>query len=85
MPRLRPLERADAPADALPYYALDEERYGAVLNNTMLYAYNVPVLKAMKAVVAASEALRRASVALAPLRWIADSVYVSAERRAAGG
>lgn len=52
MPRLQPLELEDAPAEAREFYALDEERYGYVLNNTKLYAYNVPVLRAMKAVVA---------------------------------
>lgn len=51
MPRLTPLELEDAPEDAREFYALDEERYGYVLNNTKLYAYNVPVLRTMKAVV----------------------------------
>jgi AhpD family alkylhydroperoxidase len=50
VPRLRPLERTQAPAEALSYYELDQDRYGHVLNNTKLYAYNVPVLKTMKAV-----------------------------------
>lgn len=52
MPRLEPIEKSDAPPGALPYYELDEERYGKVLNNTKLYAYNLPVLETMKAVVA---------------------------------
>jgi hypothetical protein len=53
MPRLEPIEKDQATADALEYYERDEERYGAVLNNTKLYAYNVPVLRAVKGFVAA--------------------------------
>jgi alkylhydroperoxidase family enzyme len=48
MPRLQPIERNEAPEDALEYYDRDEARYGAVLNNTKLYAHNVIVLRAMK-------------------------------------
>jgi AhpD family alkylhydroperoxidase len=52
MPRLQPIEKEEAPAEALPYYETDEQRYGQVLNNTKLYAYNLPVLETMKAVAA---------------------------------
>jgi AhpD family alkylhydroperoxidase len=52
MPRLQPIEKDKAPAEALAYYETDEERYGQVLNNTKLYAYNTPVLETMKAVAA---------------------------------
>lgn len=48
MPRLTPIEKTDAPADALVYYEADIERYGEVLNNTKVYAYNVPILRAVK-------------------------------------
>ncbi len=51
MPRLQPIEKEHAPADAREFFELDEERYGRVLNNTKIYAYNTPVLEAMKAVV----------------------------------
>ena len=53
MPRLEPIEKADAPEGAIEYYDRDEERYGTVLNNTKLYAHNVAVLRAMKGLVAA--------------------------------
>ncbi len=64
MARLRPIEKDDAPDDAVEYYELDEKRYGYVLNNTKLYAYNVPVLKAMKAVVAGYGETRALPLAL---------------------
>ncbi len=48
MPRLKPLEEDEAPEEARPFYEKDVERYGVVLNNTKLYAYNVEVLKAIK-------------------------------------
>lgn len=48
MPRLTPLERDEAPLEARHLYDEDIERYGAVLNNTKLYAHNVPVLRAIK-------------------------------------
>ena len=53
MPRLRPLERHEVPEEARVFYDKDEERYGAVLNNTKLYAYNVEVLRAIKGFAAA--------------------------------
>jgi alkylhydroperoxidase family enzyme len=53
MPRLEPIEKHEAPEGAIEYYNRDEERYGAVLNNTKLYAHNVAVLRAMKGLVAA--------------------------------
>jgi AhpD family alkylhydroperoxidase len=52
MPRLQPIEKEEAPAEALAHYETDEQRYGQVLNNTKLYAYNLPVLETMKAVAA---------------------------------
>jgi AhpD family alkylhydroperoxidase len=52
MPRLKPIEKEEASAEARTYYETDEQRYGEVLNNTKLYAYNLPVLEAMKAVAA---------------------------------
>ena len=48
MPRLPSIEKHEAPDGAIEYYDRDEERYGAVLNNTKLYAHNVAVLRAMK-------------------------------------
>ena len=48
MPRLDPVEQADAPPEAQEYYETDIERYGEVLNNTKLYAHSLPVLKAVK-------------------------------------
>lgn len=53
MPRLRPLERDEVPQEARLFYDKDIERYGTVLNNTKLYAYNVPVLAAIKSFAAA--------------------------------
>jgi hypothetical protein len=53
MPRLRPIEPNEAPEEARPFYDKDVERYGAVLNNTKLYAHNLAVLKAIKGFVAA--------------------------------
>ena len=53
MPRLPPLERDDAPEEARAYYDADVARYGEVLNNTKLYAHNVPVLRMMKELSAA--------------------------------
>jgi len=60
MPRLTELEREDASEAAREFYDRDVERYGAVLNNTKLYAHNLPVLRAIKefsAAFAAAEAL----------------------------
>ena len=53
MPRLDPIERNQASPEALPFYDLDEERYGEVLNNTKLYAHNIAVLRAIKGFVGA--------------------------------
>lgn len=53
MPRLRPIEKEETLAEALPYYEKDEERYGVALNNTKIYAYNLPVLRGAKALVGA--------------------------------
>ena len=51
MPRLKPIEKEQAPPEALRFFELDEERYGPALNNTKIYAYNVPVLRAVKGLV----------------------------------
>jgi hypothetical protein len=48
MPRLRPLEREDAPTEARPFYDRDIELYGTVLNNTKLYSHNIAVLRTVK-------------------------------------
>jgi hypothetical protein len=48
VPRLDPVEQADAPPEAQEYYQTDIERYGEVLNNTKLYAHSLPILKAVK-------------------------------------
>lgn len=53
MPRLQPIEKEDAPAEALPYYEKDEERYGLALNNTKIYAHSLPVLRGVKGLVGA--------------------------------
>ena len=53
MARLEPIEKHEAPEEAIVYYDRDEERYGTVLNNTKLYAHNIAVLRAMKGLVAA--------------------------------
>jgi hypothetical protein len=53
MPRLEPIEKHAASPEALPFYELDEQRYGTVLNNTKLYAHNLAVLRAVKGFVAA--------------------------------
>jgi len=53
VPRLNPIEKDDAPAEAREWYERDEQRYGVVLNNTKLYAHSVPVLRAVKQFVGA--------------------------------
>lgn len=53
MSRLDPIERDEAPEEAIEYYDRDQERYGAVLNNTKIYAHSVPVLRAVKGLGAA--------------------------------
>ena len=58
MARLPSLDKEHAHKDAHRYYEVDEERYGAVLNNTMVYAHNVLVLRAMKGVVASYNELQ---------------------------
>ncbi len=63
MPRLKPLERDDAPAEALAFFDRDESQYGVVLNNTKLYAYNVEVLAAIKGFVAAFSAAQTVPLA----------------------
>jgi alkylhydroperoxidase family enzyme len=71
MPRLRPIEQEEAPVEAQRYYESDEERYGVALNNTKIYAYNVPVLRGAKALVGAfleTSAIPAAQKALIRLR-----------------
>ena len=53
MPRLRPIEMEDAPPELRQFYEKDVERYGAVLNNTKLYAYSPAVMRAVKGFVGA--------------------------------
>lgn len=48
MTRLQPIEREDACEEAHQFYDGDVQRYGTVLNNTKLYAHNLPVLRAVK-------------------------------------
>jgi hypothetical protein len=62
MARLASVEKHEAPQDAIEYYDRDEERYGAVLNNTKLYAHNVAVLRAMKGLAAAYGEMRSLSL-----------------------
>ena len=53
MARLDPIEKHEAPDETRVYYEADELRYGAVLNNTKLYAHNIAVLRAVKEFAAA--------------------------------
>ena len=48
MPRLRPLEKDEAPPEAHEFYDRDESTWGAVLNNTKLYAHSPAVMRAVK-------------------------------------
>lgn len=63
MPRLDPIEKQDASEDAREFYERDEARYGRVLGNTKLYAYNVPVLRAMKTLLAGFAATETVPIA----------------------
>jgi AhpD family alkylhydroperoxidase len=67
MPRLKPIEKEEASAEARPFFETDEERYGQVLNNTKLYAYNQPVLETMKAVAAGYSKTKELPLALKSL------------------
>jgi AhpD family alkylhydroperoxidase len=67
MPRMKPIEKQEASAEARPFYETDEERYGLVLNNTKLYAYNQPVLETMKAVAAGYSKTKELPLALKSL------------------
>jgi AhpD family alkylhydroperoxidase len=67
MPRLKPIEKEEASAEARPFYETDEERYGQILNNTKLYAYNQPVLETMKAVAAGYAKTKELPLALKSL------------------
>jgi hypothetical protein len=51
MPRIPCVEPEAACAEVLSYYQRDEERYGVVLNNTKIYAHNLPILRGVKALV----------------------------------
>lgn len=53
MPRLDPIEEAHAPEELKSFYATDRERYGAVLNNTKMYAHSPTVMHAVKGFVGA--------------------------------
>ena len=53
MPRLDPIEEHAAPDELKAFYAVDRERYGAVLNNTKLYAHSPAVMRAVKGFVGA--------------------------------
>jgi hypothetical protein len=52
MPRLEEIEKEQAPPEAVEFYERDLARYGQVLGNTKLYAHNLPVLRAMKTLMA---------------------------------
>lgn len=67
MARLKAPDKSEAPADARPFYELDNERYGQVLNNTRVYAHNPAVLRAIKTFVGAYNDLGRLPVALKAL------------------
>lgn len=67
MARLKALDKSEAPADAVPFYELDEERYGQVLNNTKIYAHSPAVLRAIKTFVGTYNDLRELPVTLKSL------------------
>ena len=48
MARLTALHKTEAPSERHPFYELDDERYGQVINNTKVYAHNPAVLRAIK-------------------------------------
>jgi len=48
MDRIKPLDRAEAPADAQRFFDDDERRFGLVLNPTRVQAYRPSILAAAK-------------------------------------
>ncbi len=48
MSRIKPLERDEAHADALPFFDQDEAAFGLVLNPTRVFAYRPPILAAAR-------------------------------------
>ncbi len=52
MARIANIEKDEAPTEAQEFFERDEARYGKVLGNTKVYAHNVPVLRAMKTLLA---------------------------------
>jgi hypothetical protein len=53
MARLHSIEERDASPELLQFYEKDVERYGAVLNNTKIYAHSPAVMRAVKGFVGA--------------------------------
>ena len=71
MPRLKPIARDEADPAADVYYERDVQRYGHVLGSTELYAPNLPVMHAVKGLIAAygeTESLPLATKALVRTR-----------------
>ena len=48
MPRISPLDRDSAPAEAQPFFDRDVEVYGQVLNSTRIAAYRPAIAAAAK-------------------------------------
>jgi hypothetical protein len=48
MPRIRPLDREEAPAEAGVFFDKDLERFGQVLNTTRIAAYRPGIAAAAK-------------------------------------
>ncbi len=46
--RIKPLNRAEAHADAQPFFEQDERAFGLVLNPTRIFAYRPPILAAYR-------------------------------------
>ena len=67
MPRLTPIEKEQARPEALPFFELDEERYGLVLNSTKIYAHHLPVLRAVKGLAAGYNEVTELPIALKAL------------------
>ena len=71
MLRLEPVPIEQVQPEVKAYFDADVERYGYVLGSTGVYAHNVPVLHAMKGVIAAygeTSSLPTATKALARTR-----------------
>ena len=67
MPRLSEIERDTADESLHEYYDRDVDRYGAVLNNTKVYAHNPAITRAIKELAAAFEQATTIPVALKAL------------------